>query len=438
MCQFNERVDAGAFTGSESIDRSTGARPYRAICARLSAGIALTFVLGGCLSLSEQTVFGDLGADETYRLLVRDSPYGMAPDLDVLAMTPEMAAIAAEVRRSGSTERARLAKLSELFTPHQGLDLEYDALATYTASETLDRQAGNCLAFTHLFVAIAREVGLDARYREMHGILRWDEVGDFVLLNRHVGAYGELQWYGTYQADFGQIENRDDRFGGVISDDRARAQHFNNLGARALTRGESHQAVRYFNRALTIDRVPSYIWSNLGTAYARLGDPQLAEHAYRQALRSNAYDATATAQLGRLYEQLGEEQLAAQYRDRSRRIAQQNPWRLFYEGVDAIADGDLNRAVDRLTRAARAQPDEMHFHLELGKALALRGNERRARDRFLRAAKLADEIEDQLAIRSALAELDELAAERREQRLQRHNGGALDTGMTQRFIPGER
>jgi tetratricopeptide (TPR) repeat protein len=383
----------------------------------------------GCTSLSDQTLYGDVDGKDVMQRLVDESPHGTAPDVDVLALSPEAEQLVAELRRLPSL-RARLGAMSDLFTEGQGLGLEYQSLGTYTAAETLERRAGNCLAFTNLFIAVARNVGLDARFREMYGLNRWDEVGDFVLVNRHVGAYGEIPFFGSYLADFGQLNIRDDRLGGIISDERARALHFNNLGARALTRGEHVDAVRQFNRALQIDPRLSYVWGNLGTAYARLDDPERAEMAYRQALRVDSFDSTAVKQLGRLYESLGEERLAEHYFERAQRLRHQNPYRQFYDGLDAMAEGDLARAVQLLQRAVRAQPSEMHFHLQLAKAYALQGDQRRARDRFARAANLVELLEDEVAIRDTIAELEMLAVEPRQSRRTRFDVDVYDYGTT--------
>jgi Flp pilus assembly protein TadD len=427
-----DRADSVQCISSNTAPRGIPARSARSAARVLVA--AATLVLGGCLTLGDDTVFQTLDDDATYRLLVLESRHGMVPDEDILAVSPDMRELAAGVVRENSSRRQRLAVLAELFTEGRGLELDYDPLGTYTAAETLDLRAGNCLAYTHLFVAVAREVGLDARYREVRGITRWDEVGEFVLVNRHVGAFGEIPRYGTYHADFGLLNWGEDRFGGLISDDRARALHFNNLGARSLTGGDSITAVRQLNRALVIDRGLSYIWANLGTAYMRLGEPALAEKAYRQALRLDIYDSTAINQLVRLYESLGEERLAERYRERAQRVARQNPYRQYYEAMDAIEEGNLDQAIALLRRAAQTQPNELQFQLQLGVALALRGHERSARDRFTRAARLAEHIDDERLIIDAMMRLETLAAERREKR-RRAFSDDIELGLPPRPVP---
>ncbi len=49
-----------------------------------------------------------------------------------------------------------------IFGQH-GLDLQYDANATYTVSDIWQHRRANCLAFTLLFVTLAREAGIQAR-----------------------------------------------------------------------------------------------------------------------------------------------------------------------------------------------------------------------------------------------------------------------------------
>ena len=63
------------------------------------------------------------------------------------------------IQRSYSRDQ-RLQALVEMIFGQHGLDLQYDANATYTVSDIWQHRRANCLAFTLLFVTLAREAGI--------------------------------------------------------------------------------------------------------------------------------------------------------------------------------------------------------------------------------------------------------------------------------------
>ena len=377
--------------------------------------LCLVLLLSGCQTLFDDTLYGPHTPDDAWERLVVQADVEPVSDQDVLALTPEMRALVRSIQAQEPDKMSQVKALAAEFVPGQGLGLRYAPLATHTAAQTLQGGEGNCLAFTHLFIAMARDLGVDVRYREVRVPHRWDEVGDYVLLNLHVAAYGRVPGQGTFEADFGYLDWRENQFGRFISDDRARAQHFNNLGAESLTRDDYRAAQAHFLRALHIDRELSYVWANLGTALMRLQRPEDAEAAFQEALRLDHNDGTALSQLIRLYESEGADDLAHQYRERINRRMAQNPYQQFNEGVEALEAGDLRTATNLLRRAVRGRDDELHFHLQLGRAYALQGQQRRARSSLLRAAELSQRQEDERAITAVLDELGEAARQLDEQ-----------------------
>lgn len=334
--------------------------------------------------------------------LVLDSPLGAAPDEDVLALPSTVDSYIEEATRGKSTTIQRVNALAALFVTNGGLGMHYEMMADGTAAETFESRVGSCLSYTHLYVAMARRIGIDARYREIIAMPRWEVVGEFAVLSRHVAAYGEVPLVGSYVMDFGLLDENERQYGRVISDQRARAEHFNNRGARALAEGRTEAAVRYFNRGLMLDPELSFIWANLGTALMRLGHYDRAEQALRQSLALRTYEVTALNQLGRLYELMGKTHLAAEFRERADSVRHQNPYVLFQQARAAHAAGEYRDAIGLLRRALRAQPDEVHFYIELGSVFRDTGQIEKARRAFLDAHERITSIEERAALLEAL------------------------------------
>src|SRR5262245_40652312 len=82
---------------------------------------------------------------------------GIDPRLveDPIGITPEIKAAAASIAGSGGGTVERLNRLQAgLFDPR--FTFTYDAGATETAAEALASGRGDCVAFTNLFIAMAR------------------------------------------------------------------------------------------------------------------------------------------------------------------------------------------------------------------------------------------------------------------------------------------
>jgi Flp pilus assembly protein TadD len=369
---------------------------------RLSSLMLAATLLAGCAGQLPGPVFTT--PPDPFTALVVESPWGAAPDEDVLALPPAVQPYIDQAIAGKSTILQKVEGLAQLFGRNGALGLEYELLSAGTAAETFESRLGSCLAYTQLYIAMARSIGIDARYREIIAVPQWDMVGDFALLTRHVAAYGEVPMVGSYVMDFGLLDRNERQFGRVISDERGRAQHFNNRGALALASGDPQSAVRYFNRALLLDRNLSFVWANLGTAYMRLDDWRRAEQALRHGLTIRSYEITAFNQLARLYQTMGRKDLMATYLDRSRSVRYQNPYLLFQRGVAARRAGELSEAITLLRRAVKTQPDEAHFYIELGRAYREAGELERARHAFLDANARIGTLEERAALLESLGQ----------------------------------
>ena len=368
--------------------------------------IALGLLVTGCAEIPViDPVYPSLDSDQTLQRLVLDSEFGAADEIDVLSVSPELAAYIGNLRMTHRDMRRNLMRVAHLFRSKGDLAMKYDVGATLSAADAFTYRRGNCLTYTHLFIAMVRELGMRVRYQEVLGVEQWDALGEFVVLNRHIAAYGNFDQSGTFAVDFGLVVPSSRRFGRIVSDDRARAQHFNNLGAESLTGGNSEGGIAFFNRSIIIDPELSYVWTNLGTTYSRLARYEEAEWAFVEALRIAPYDISAINQMAGLYDRMGRADLAAAYRKRSERERGRNPYYLFREGVVALQAGDFERAIDRLRLAAQRQPDERHFHLQLGKAYAMTADARSAKRAFLRAEELMVTDADRTAVTLMLEEI---------------------------------
>ena len=310
-------------------------------------------------------------------------------DQQVLAVTPEMRAFLDEHVHPRAADQVKLHELIDAIINTKTFALEFDD-RTRTASEAFEHRTGNCLSFSNLFVALAREVGLKASFQEVDLPPDWSLNKDVFVLNRHVNVRVDLDPLSDHVVDFNIDDFRASYTTREISDDRARAHYFNNMGVESMQTGDAASAVAYFRKAIADnDREFSPAWTNLGTLYLRLGHPAHAEAAYLQALKVDRDEVVAMSNLASLYERQGDTKRAAVYRKRVVHHRQQNPYYRFQRAREAYGAGDWDAAIGHLKFAARRKPDEASFADLMARCYRSKGDERAAARWQARAEELA-------------------------------------------------
>ncbi|MDZ7826593.1 MAG: transglutaminase domain-containing protein [Gammaproteobacteria bacterium] len=227
-----------------------------------------------------------------------------APRADPFALSPQTRSwIRDRVGADGSSGR-RLNELAALFGPGGPLHLDYDLVSSQGAEATLEAGRGNCLSFTILFVALARELGLDARIQEVPVARTWSRVEDTVVSDRHVIASGRTP-RGFWEVDFGRLTRPSGEPREPLPDRVVAAMLESNRGAAALSRGDSAEALARLRRSAGMAPELEQSWVNLGVALGRVGAPADAELAFRTALVQQPGEPSALSGLMRLYRETG-------------------------------------------------------------------------------------------------------------------------------------
>ena len=105
-----------------------------------------------------------------------------------IAVDDEMRAWLAKWVRPTDTSLEQLREVLLGFHSPRGLDLKYDPGYTGTAREVFTSHRYNCLSFSHLFIALARELGIDAYYLNVDTVQNFRREGDLVVVAGHITA----------------------------------------------------------------------------------------------------------------------------------------------------------------------------------------------------------------------------------------------------------
>ncbi|MEM7349626.1 MAG: tetratricopeptide repeat protein [Acidobacteriota bacterium] len=326
------------------------------------------------------------------------------PAVDILQLNKKMADFLVRHVTLKSSSSHQVDDLMNAIFGRKGLNITYDSTATMTARETFEARHGNCMSFTILFVAMARHIGLDAYFQEVSEVISWDRRGEVVVRNQHMVVEVEIE-NGRQTVDF--LPEAEKRYRAVrrISDERALAHYYNNLGVEALAAGDYDLAQAYFGRSLEADPALSYALTNLGVAQRRLGDFPAAERSHLQALEIDKNESAAMTNLASFYLATGREAEAQPLLRRIDDDLKRNPFHHFKQGMANSRRGELTEAIRDFREAIRRMPEELEFHSALAEAYAETGERDKARVSFEKALSLAEDRKTRERLRKELSRL---------------------------------
>lgn len=307
--------------------RSTGWRRVTAL------GLLTVFGLAGCITYPS---FPDASQHKP-GLISGELAFGEAiapaPTVDLLKMSEDMYKF---VESAGIYETnlkyTRFRRLMGGLIKGGYFANHYLEEGTYSAAQTFASAQGNCLGYTNMFVALARQAGLNARYQLIEDQPRWDIDQGHLVRNNHVNVViDNVGLAGRYSSevvvDFNLVR-ADSEYARprIVSDAFAEALYHINLGVDALSRGQYREAFAQLKRAEMTDPDNKFVWNNLGVLYSRLDKREFAQRAYEVALSIDSNDKSALAGMVVALQAQGRYEESAIYEQRVALYQQKNPY----------------------------------------------------------------------------------------------------------------
>lgn len=336
---------------------------------------------------------------------------------DMLALSPEMIQFLETRVGRARSQNEQLRQLAWAVMRSGEFTLVYDD-STSTAAETFASRRGNCMAFTNMFIAMARYFDLNAKFQEVVVPSTWSMSGsgDAFLYSQHINVYIDLKQGRWREVDFNIYDFDHDMESRVISDQRARAHFHNNIGAEAMLAGDTDLALARFRQALSQDWSFAPAWINLGVLHRRAQHPDEAEVAFLEALRQSGTsrgrmsDRTldvgwmpsrvsdngllAMSNLASLYEEQGKNDLAERYFTAVHAHRMKNPYYRYQMAAIAFEEGDYDAAIEDLRFAIRRQKSESKFYYLLSLSYMQNGNNEAAWKWMNKARDIAESTGD--------------------------------------------
>lgn len=311
------------------------------------------------------------------------------PDPQLITLNQEMLNFLEKSVGRQKSQRLALRKLLMAIIKKGEFNLIYDD-KTRTAAETFTDRAGNCLSFTNLFIAFARELGLKASYQEVDIPPYWGQQGDSYVFNLHVNVL--LRLAGREQVVDFNLENFKSSYTRkVITDDQAKAHYYNNIAVEKMLEEQTLSSFQNFQQGLRFEINSAPLWTNLGTLYRRGNHFSYAESSYIQALKLDSNNYVAMTNLQLLYRRQGNTQLSEYYRQRVIHHRERNPYYRYQMGKTALANNDYNAAISHLRYAIRKKAHEDSFYFLLGRVFLEKGDIARGKNYFQLAVSVAED-----------------------------------------------
>ncbi len=305
-------------------------------------------------------------------------------------LTEAMRRWAHEVAPPRLGSQQKLERLVDGLLDSDELALKYAWDVTGTAIEVFENHQANCLAFTNLFLGMAREVGVPVHFLAVKDVATYRKTDNLVVISDHV-AVGYLRGQVLTVFDFSEQQG-EKTFEDLerISDLTAIAMFYSNRGAEALQRGELQESIGWLETAVELDPGLANAWVNLGVSRRRAGDAAGAEQAYKQALELDPRIYSAYQNLAALLRVAGRSDEAGGYERILRRAPTRNPYTFLALGDVSLKGGRLDEARRFYRRAAHLSRGGAEPYAALGEVAAVTGDLRTARKMLRRARKIDD------------------------------------------------
>jgi Tfp pilus assembly protein PilF len=321
----------------------------------------------------------------------------------------EIRQLARTVTRNAPTESEKVRAIVGAITSLAGFSISYDWLSNKTAKEVFREGKGNCLAYSNLFVGMAREVGVSAVYADVKFTERVTREAEIIVKSTHITAAVTLG-SGATLIDFTTNPERKYTAFKAIDDLEAIANFYNNQGflygyfteSKSVDFDPLEKELEMYRLALEI--LPTFVKArnNLGVALRRRGRVDEAIEQYKLALEVDPRYVEAHSNMGTAYYHLGRtEEALAEYR-----LAADNAGPDGYVhhrlGVTFLRLGRYQDAIKHFRKALSKEPEMADARYHLGECYRSLGDEKKAAEEYRAALEIDPNY---LAAQARLGEL---------------------------------
>jgi len=341
------------------------------------ASLLLCFLLAACVSEpvvlpeKQQNLFNDaLFAPPSERIDVDDIfalDAGMQSFLDN------------EVARKEMMDGKVMALANALYSPGHR-KFAYDAVQTHNAADVFRLRSGNCLSYTIMTAAFAKQMHVPVQFHAVSFGEVWDRNQNIEFKIGHVNlTLGNTSSANNGREpakliDFGSFENASGEILEDIGEDVIVAMYLNNRAAEALAKDKLDDAYWWVRAAMVY--TPSYLsaYNTMGVIYSRHHNLAQAEQVFRRVLEREPDNLLAMSNQVQVLAKLGRTEESSKLADRLAEIQPNPPYYFFNLGLAAMREHNYVEARLEFKKEVNRASYNHQFHFWLALANYYLGN----------------------------------------------------------------
>jgi len=270
---------------------------------------------------------------------------------------------------------------------------------TYTASEALSRNSGNCLSLAILTTAFADLAGLDIGYQlvDSEPVFEWR--GSVIYKGLHVRS---ILYDPTWQPGvlfiplrrpgirIDYFPSNSDRFVSNLTKSQYVAMYYNNLAADAIGSDDYNAAYWLLRKSVDIAPENASAVNMMAVLHRRIGDEETAERIYQYGIAHLPSKVSFLRNYRVLLNKQARFEEADEIGKTLEALDEPNPIDWLQAGQAAYDDGDFQEAISFYRRAVKLAPYLHEAYLGMAKVYYELGDKVRARRELERAVEHAD------------------------------------------------
>jgi Flp pilus assembly protein TadD len=330
-------------------------------------------LLAACASVPPTNI-----ADEPARPSLYDdasfapSSVAVSPE-EIFALSPEMRNfLDTQIARRVTTEGKVPALVDALFDKST-IKFSYNAAETTNAAGVFASHSGNCLSYTIMTAAFAREMHIPVQFHVATFADVWDRSNDTDFLIGHVNLtlgfnYRKATDQQAQLVDFTAMNNAHGQLLDDIGEDVIVSMYLNNRAAEAMAHGKIDDAY-WWARAAT-QSSPSFIaaYNTLGVIYMNHHNPAMAARVFERVLEREPENVLALSNESLALKAQGRTAEAAAMATRLAQIQPNPPFYYFTLGIQAMQQRDYKTAKAEFTKEVNRASYNHQFHFWLALA----------------------------------------------------------------------
>ncbi|TKJ35369.1 hypothetical protein CEE39_01250 [bacterium (candidate division B38) B3_B38] len=338
--------------------------------SRFFLPLLLLAVLSGCITNSPKIIYteDELVAVLQKRIVDAEVSKTMVP----FYITDEIKEYAREAAGPYYYEKGKVNALVRAIIDRKKLDVKYNEYKALNAIEVFVEGEANCIAYTNLFIGMARSVGLPVYYVDVTEVSKLKREGELVVNSGHICAGIEINAKITL-IDFAEHPRIGYKFYKVIDDLEALANFINSQGVLysyqidlSSEDLDSQIDIKLYRTAIRIKPTFAKAFNNLGIAYQRRRLYDLAIAQYKRAILLDSKLSAPYSNLGNVYYLKGEYVKAIENLKKALKLKKNNPYTHYAIGLVYYYKKDYPEAIKHFRRSARLNREYAEPHNLLG------------------------------------------------------------------------